>query len=115
MYADQVLKYRGPAPMPGQRECVNSYEHRNALKRLYTNPHGRALRAMLEGWARYADIYRDRYESSVGDDGVLGDEWAAIGRALYAMLCGELGGFDAGSLSTNIREILEDNGYTLED
>src|SRR5256885_1826352 len=44
---------------------------------------------MLRAWARYADQHRERYDASIGDDGVLGPEWAAIGMALLGLLNGE--------------------------
>jgi hypothetical protein len=108
-YADKILQFRGPSHTSDGGECVNHYEHRYAMRRVYTSPHGRAIRSMLEGWARYADVYVDRYDSKVGEDGVIGEQWASIGKALYRMLDGDLGGFDGFSLARNIVDIMTEN------
>lgn len=107
----EVLRYRGSTHIEGQ-QTVAHYEHRNALRRVYTHPHGKALRAMLEGWAAYAKNYHDQYESSVGDDGVLGGHWQAIGQSLLGLLDGSTGGWDCGSLDANVRELLAHENCT---
>jgi hypothetical protein len=105
-----ILNYVGPQTLGDGKESVNSYEHRRANTGLYTSPFGKALRYMLLGWERYATTHRERYESSIGEDGVLGPEWAAIGESLRGLLNGDCGGWDAGSLCANISRVLREHG-----
>ena len=72
------------------------------------------IAGMVHHWAQYADVHRSRYDSLIGDDGVLGPEWQAIGKALLALLNGELGGMDAGTLDGMIRDVLASNGFDPE-
>ena len=65
---------------------------------------------MLTGWIKYADIHHARYETSIGDDTVLGPHWIAIGQAMQGLLDGELGGLDAGTVSTIIVEVMKNEG-----
>ena len=110
MYREQILDWNGPERMADGKESVNHYHHRHALRRRYTAQHGRALRALLEGWAMYADAHQDQCEAPVTDDGVLGEHWLAIGHALRRLLDGECGGWDAGSLNANISRVLWSHG-----
>lgn len=110
-----VLAYRGNTHNSDGELTVNAYQHQNALRRSYTSPFGRAIRHLIEGWARMAIEHRRRYESLIGDDGYTGEHWANIGRALRGLLSCELGGWDAGSLDSNILEFAEEHGVNLED
>ena len=71
----------------------------------------RALTGMLAGWLRYADAHRNQYESHIGNDGVLGDEWARIGAGLRGLLNGALGRFDAGTLDSLIADTLRAHDF----
>lgn len=108
-----VMRWRGPANNADGEECVNHYHHRNAMRRHYTSPFGRGIRAMIEGWAKHAECFRAEYECSIGTDGVLGEHWADIGRSLKCLLDGDVGGWDCGSLSQNIGELLEHEGFVV--
>lgn len=66
---------------------------------------------MLRGWALYADRHRAAYGSKVGDDGVLGEEWEAIGRGIRGLLNGETGRLDCGTLDAFIVDTLESEGF----
>lgn len=66
---------------------------------------------MLRGWLEYGEQHRNRYESGIGEDGVLGKEWAAIGAALRGLLNGELGRLDAGTLDKLLCHTLEAEGF----
>jgi len=68
------------------------------------------LVSMLRGWQFYARQYEARYGFSIGDDGVLGPQWAAIGESLLALLNGELGRLDGGTLGAFIRDTMRENG-----
>lgn len=74
-----------------------------------------AIVGLLEAWLIYADRHQDRYMSDIGEDGVLGPEWAKVGSALLALLNGELGRLDGGTLDTLIRDTLVLEGYNPDD
>jgi hypothetical protein len=73
-----------------------------------------AIVAMLRGWATYAQAHRDAYDSPIGDDGVLGPEWAAIGHAMLGLLNGDLQRLDGGTLDAFIRDTLTANGAEVD-
>jgi hypothetical protein len=66
---------------------------------------------LLHGWADYADIHKRRYESGIGDDGVLGPAWAAIGANVRTLLNGETGRLDCGTLDSFICSTLTAEGF----
>jgi hypothetical protein len=68
---------------------------------------------MLQGWANYAMRHGTNYDSSIGDDGVLGPEWEAIGNGLLGLLNGNLGRLDAGTLDAFIRDTMSANGIDV--
>ena len=72
------------------------------------------LISMLDGWLAYADHHHRQYESSIGEDYVLGPEWAAIGRALLGLLNGVIGRLDCGTLDGLIRGVLAAEGFGEE-
>lgn len=78
------------------------------------DPFERALVELLTGWLRYADAHESAYGSPVGDDGVLGLEWARIGEALRGLLNGHLGRLDGGTLDSLIARTLEAVGAHTE-
>lgn len=71
----------------------------------------RAFVEMLSGWLRYADAVRNRWESGIGQDGVLGSEWVAIGSGLRGLLNGELGRLDGGTLDSILAHTLQEEGF----
>lgn len=76
---------------------------------------GSTVIQMVAAWDMYAKIHAKRYESKIGDDGVLGKEWQAIGEGLIGLLNGELGGLDAGTLDAFLRNTIRDNAVELDD
>lgn len=64
-----------------------------------------ALVDLYNGLQQYAEAYHDRFESEIGDDGVLGPEWVAIARGIIGLLNGDTGRLDAGTLDKWIREL----------
>jgi len=63
--------------------------------------------SMIKSWLAYADWHKGRHQSKIGDDGVLGMEWARIGCALRGLLNGECGRLDCGTLDHVIVSALE--------
>lgn len=110
-----VLTWVGQSHNSEGQECANHYHHRHAIARSYQHPFGSALRAMLEGWERYALAHRDRYDDPVGKDYVLGPAWYEAGQAIRRLLDGECGGWDCGSLNHNILRIMGENGFDCQE
>ncbi len=67
--------------------------------------------SMILACADYADTHEKRYESRVGDDGVLGTEWESIVRSVRGLLNGELNGLDGGTLDSLLCRMLEAEGF----
>jgi hypothetical protein len=75
-----------------------------------------AIVSMLRGWMEYAETTRHEYDSLVGNDGVIGEYWADLGKALYGLLNGSCGSrIDCGTLSSAIHNIMRVNGIREED
>lgn len=71
---------------------------------------GDAIVKMTEGAKQYAQAYQQHFDSLIGTDYVLGDELAAILRAVHGLLNGPLPrSVDAGTLSTYINVIARDH------
>ena len=65
---------------------------------------------MIQAAAQYADYHALRFESKIGDDGVLGDHWAEIMRAVRGLLNGECGRLDCGTVDGLILDMLKAEG-----
>lgn len=66
---------------------------------------------MIRGAIAYADTHRERYESGIGEDYVLGQHWASVMMSVRALLNGDCGGFDCGTLDSLILAMLEAEGF----
>ena len=102
----KILTYRGPEV---SKTSVAYHQHSRAR----LNPTGRAFAKMLEGFEEFAAEHKRRYGSLIGDDYYTGEHWKAIGESLNALLTCEIGGWDPGSLDTNLREIMTANGVEV--
>jgi hypothetical protein len=69
------------------------------------------LVSLIDGWTEYANYHAARYETPIGNDTVLGPEWAAIGMAIRGLLNGESGRLDCGVLDGFILDTLATEGY----
>lgn len=80
------------------------------------NPKGteKPIVAMLTAWEDYAEWHEDRFESSIGDDYVLGRAWTNIGMALLDLLNGDCGRLDCGHLDAQIRDRMERAGIDAD-
>jgi hypothetical protein len=97
----------------GWKDRHNAAVHRSA----YAQPPVKfetAIGLMVRGWQQYAKDHKAEYESPIGDDGVLGPEWLAIGKALLGLLNGQCGRFDCGTLDAFIRDTVHENGFPDE-
>lgn len=73
------------------------------------------LQRMIAEWCAYAEAHWLRYDSPIGQDGVLGDEWARMGKALRGMLNGETGNLDCGTVDGLILAIAAHHGVNAEE
>lgn len=73
-----------------------------------------ALVPMIVGAARYADEHAARYESVIGDDGVLGPHFKDILTGLRGLLNGQLGQLDGGTLDGILCDIAAATGVDLD-
>lgn len=77
-------------------------------------PFETAVAQMAVGWGRYAIDHRSEYETPIGDDGVLGPEWLAVGKGLIGLLNGQTGRLDCGTVDAFIRDTVHENGFPDE-
>jgi hypothetical protein len=109
-----ILRYQGKRTNSDNQETVDSYEHRRAI---FTTVNGWAIsiREQLIAWADYADLHKQRYNDSIGNDHYTGKIWAKQGKLLHNLLSCEVGGLSCSSLSSNIIQKLKDEGFVFED
>lgn len=79
----------------------------------WTAPRGaeRPIVALIKAWLDYAAEHARQFESGIGDDGVLGEEWKDIGCGIRGLLNGELGRLDGGELDRIISQALQEQGF----
>ncbi len=95
--------------MPNDNGWQTRHQQALILPRGFEEPIVNALIA----WACYADVHRARYETALNDH-VLGAAWADWGRALRALLNGETGRLDCGTLDGFILDTLAMEGHDRE-
>jgi hypothetical protein len=69
---------------------------------------------IVRSLAEYAAEHAARYESPIGEDGVMGDCWADIARGAIRLLNGETGNLDCGSVESGIRALAKAVGFEDE-
>lgn len=72
--------------------------------------HERALVGLYRGLAEYADAYRKLLGGDLGDDGVIGNYWRAMGSALQGLLNGETGRLDCGTFDRLVGDLMRAGG-----
>jgi len=73
-----------------------------------------ALVPLIVGAARYADAHAERYESVIGDDGVLGPNFRDILIGIRGLLNGQLGRLDGGTLDHMLCTLADAAGVNLD-
>jgi hypothetical protein len=111
-YIKEVTKETSPLAGPGGSPLWGQH-HEHAME-MPAPGFERALVRLLLGFAEYADVYKERYESPVGEDGYLGDKWEDIASGILGLLNGEHGRLDACTFDKMIRQIATDNGGNIE-
>jgi hypothetical protein len=86
--------------------------HNDAVMR--PNGKERAIVEMTRAWSDYADKHKVRYESTIGEDGVLGPAWEEIGDALRTLLNGETGNLDCGTMDAFLLKTMAGNGVSTD-
>lgn len=82
----------------------------------YKSDMASALTSILEAAERYATAQHREFDTHIGDDCVLGPEFAKILSGLHGLLNGETGNLDCGYVSKQIHELaawaccLDENG-----
>ena len=90
---------------------TGNWQGRHADAIMNPGTHEAGIVNLLRGWLQYADRHSIRYESGIGEDFVLGDDWKNIGQSLLGLLNGELGRLDGGSMDSLIRNTLKAEGF----
>ena len=65
---------------------------------------------MIQSLADYADAHRELYGSGIGEDYVLGPEWANMVQGCRGLLNGETGQLDCGTLDGLLCDMLRAEG-----
>jgi len=75
-----------------------------------------AIGLMRSGLLLYGSEYEDRYgaDSLLGHDGVIGEAWLDMARGYLALLNGETGRLDCGSLDAELRRWAKRFGFEEE-
>lgn len=74
--------------------------------------HGACIAAMLKSWQGYAIAHKARFDVPLGEDYVLGAEWARIGGALRGLLNGLTDNLDCGTVDAFILNTAKQHGIT---
>lgn len=105
------------APLQANRKLPNTGGWQDRHDEALRNPRigfESALVRMMVGWFEYAEEHKQRYESVIGNDHVLGDEWEAMGDALRGLLNGSLERLDAGTLDSFVLKTMRSNGIDTD-
>jgi hypothetical protein len=65
----------------------------------------------LNAWQLYGAFHEQRYDSLIGDDGVLGAAWLEMGKSLCQLLDGEIGRLNGGTCWSYIDDTLRRGGF----
>jgi hypothetical protein len=94
---------------------MNGWQDRHLAAIIRPNATERPMVNLISAWVDYAAQHARRFDSKIGDDGVLGPEWAQIGAALHGLLNGETGRLDCGTLDAIIHDNLTTEGFNPDD
>lgn len=97
--------------MKANRQLANmgGWQDRHDSAVANPKPDERPMVEMISAWAQYAIQHQRRFESTIGEDYVLGPNWQAIGEGLLGLLNGETGRLDCGTLDGFIRDTMKTN------
>ena len=80
----------------------------------FAPPFEQSILRTLASLAMYADAYAERYESPIGNDGVLGESWCEMVHGLRGLLNGDIGRLDGGTLDAAILALYKAAGFEGE-
>lgn len=72
------------------------------------------LNMIRQGLQAYATAHRIAYDSDLGDDYVLSENWKEIASGLLGLLNGETGNIDRGAFDSSVRDLARRNGIDLD-
>ena len=72
------------------------------------------ISSMLRAIQDYAALYRERFESTIGNDGVLGEGLKDMIQGLRVLLNGDCGRIDCGTIDSKLCELAERHGIELD-
>ena len=98
------------APLRPRSKANEPWQKRHHQAELCPQGFERPIYNMIAAWLEYADRHQKLYGSGIGQDGVLGHEWAKIGLGLRGLLNGETGRLDCGTLDGVILGALKAEG-----
>lgn len=101
-----------PAPW-ALRHC-QAWGHRHPWNLPPNESFERALVAMIQAAALYADAHAERYGDAIGNDGVLGAHLAEVLSGIRGLLNGEAGRLDCGTLDAMVLAIVRTAGLNEE-
>lgn len=87
--------------------------HNDAMA--YPDRMERPIVHMLQALESYANWHKDRYESKLGADYVLGPAWLDMAKGLRTLLNGDCGRLDCGTLDSMIIDMVKDAGFDTEE
>lgn len=91
---------------------MDAWKVRHQAARKCPHPgHERALGMLIDGLREYAEVHQAKFESPLGEDWVLGDEWLEAVRAVVGLLNGEIGRLDGGSLWQELEALARSAGF----
>lgn len=88
--------------------------HREALD-WPRSDHEAAIGLMYRGLMAYPPAHKERFDSLLGEDYVLGPAWIKAARGFLALLNGETGRLDCGTMDGAIRDIAREHELRLDD
>ena len=98
------------------RPNSNGWEDRHNAEFAHPRtPTGGPVVHLIKGWVLYAESHKKRFDSLIGDDGVLGPAWETIGDELRTILNGECGPLDCGTVDGGILATMVKNGTNIDE
>jgi hypothetical protein len=100
---------------PSLSKDLNRWVHRHNLA--VTNPNNteKPIVDFCKALKLYADNHKVRYDSNIAHDGVLGEAFLEILKNVRALLNGECGRLDCGTIDAYLISIAEKAGFDTKD
>ena len=91
---------------------LNQWKLRHAAAFRDPNPEELPIVSLVSAFISYAEHAKTKFDWDIGNDGVLGPHWLAIGKGIVGLLDGPMGTrLDGGTLWSAIDMTLKEYGY----